>query len=445
MSITNKLTYLEQTKEGIKQAIINKGVNVSDSDTFRSYASKIGDIQTGGGSGSDCNVSTCWDSLGYNDVPQYLDDAVAYGAQIKDTWDTVSLSKKFWSDKNLVFFPNVDTSKLSIQGGQLYSFFYDCINLQYVPNFSFNASTRDLSYTFFNCEVLKTVKIVSDFSNITNMSYMFNGCKKLYEIEGIEDWNTGNVTNMSYMFNECISLPSLNLNKWDLSKASYLNNMFYRCKINGDLIINNQTIKSGASLSNFIDGCTAQKIELKNWIFNATSLSSVFRGADTEYLDLSGWDSTKVLAMYQTFRYSSDLVHLNITGWDTSNVRDMQYVIESCTKLEKIDGFLDLTSCDYSTSNYFGIPSNLHKVVFKNIGYKSAKTAINFSNGSNWGVDTVDIPDAKQSLIDSLITYSFDRASAGYSTHTITLGTQTKAVLTESEIAQITAKGYTIA
>lgn len=47
-TIAEKLTYLNATKTAIKNAIIGKGVSVSDSDTFRSYAQKIGAIETGG-------------------------------------------------------------------------------------------------------------------------------------------------------------------------------------------------------------------------------------------------------------------------------------------------------------------------------------------------------------------------------------------------------------
>ena len=46
MSIQDKLNYLEGTKSAIKEAITNKGVQVSDSDTFRSYATKISAIVT---------------------------------------------------------------------------------------------------------------------------------------------------------------------------------------------------------------------------------------------------------------------------------------------------------------------------------------------------------------------------------------------------------------
>ena len=47
-TINEKLNYLSQTKENIKQAIKGKGVEITDSDSFRSYAEKIGAIKAGG-------------------------------------------------------------------------------------------------------------------------------------------------------------------------------------------------------------------------------------------------------------------------------------------------------------------------------------------------------------------------------------------------------------
>ena len=43
-TIADKLEYLNDTKSAIKTAITNRGVSVSDADTFRDYATKIGDI-----------------------------------------------------------------------------------------------------------------------------------------------------------------------------------------------------------------------------------------------------------------------------------------------------------------------------------------------------------------------------------------------------------------
>ena len=47
MGLVQKLNYLLGTKEAIKEAIVNKNVEVSDTDTFRSYAEKIGTIKGG--------------------------------------------------------------------------------------------------------------------------------------------------------------------------------------------------------------------------------------------------------------------------------------------------------------------------------------------------------------------------------------------------------------
>lgn len=48
MSIVNKLQKLKNTKNAIKQALINKGVEVSDDDSFESYANKINSIKIDG-------------------------------------------------------------------------------------------------------------------------------------------------------------------------------------------------------------------------------------------------------------------------------------------------------------------------------------------------------------------------------------------------------------
>lgn len=45
-TIDSQLAYLEETKLLLKDAIINKGQNIQDTDTFRSYANKIDQIST---------------------------------------------------------------------------------------------------------------------------------------------------------------------------------------------------------------------------------------------------------------------------------------------------------------------------------------------------------------------------------------------------------------
>ena len=72
---------------------------------------------------------------------------------------------------------------------------------------------------------------------------------------------------------------------------------------------------------------------------------------------------------------------------------------------------------------------------------KSNYTSYKLHYVISWGTGS---EENRQSLIDSLITYSYDRASNGMATATIKLHANTKALLTEEEIAQITNKGFTI-
>ena len=86
-TIADKLTYLNGTKDAIKQAIIGKGVEVTDTDTFRSYADKISSIQSGGSGTGDCSVAACFDDIGYTFVSVYIQKGLETAAQFKTAWN----------------------------------------------------------------------------------------------------------------------------------------------------------------------------------------------------------------------------------------------------------------------------------------------------------------------------------------------------------------------
>ena len=99
-------------------------------------------------------------------------------------------------------------------------------------------------------------------------------------------------------------------------------------------------------------------------------------------------------------------------------------------------------------TGYGATMPNLRYVLLKDFGTGSGCNSASFTYWPKWGIEDETVPlsaGARQSLIDTLITYSYDRATAGYSTCTVTLHADTKALLTQDEIAQITAKGYTLA
>ena len=423
MSIENKLTYLEGTKTAIKDAIVAKGVAIDENATFRSYATAISTIETGGGTeinnqtktveinqngqttvsydegytglesvvintnvptgSGDCTLNVCFDDL-YIEAKQKVEDMIQYTINLQNNYTSTT---KYLNDKEIYFAPNIDvsgrknvsqlfySSSVTVlpstydfsSATDAYGLFQNCYNLTKIPTYDFSNVT-DLENCFLNCSALVEIGSLN-LNKITSLDGTFSGCSKLTEIGDITSWNTANLTIMESTFNSNSNLVlSDKLKNWNVSKVNNLASCFY--SIGGTSFdISNWNLQGNVKISWFVSGKNLEKIML---------------------FDCS-----------------------NLTG-------------------------------NYSKySSFFAEESPNCKVfLLKNICTNSNWTAVNFKAIPNWGTGS---DEARQSLIDTLLTYSFDRATAGYSSCTITLAANTKAVLTEEEIAQITAKNYTIA
>ena len=221
-----------------------------------------------------------------------------------------------------------------------------------------------------------------DTSNVTDMRDMF-AYSEAYTIPLID---TSNVTNMSYMFEYCENLTTIPL--LNTSKVTNMRNMFTFCGIHSIPLIDTSKV-------------------------------------------------TNMRGMFQTCTYLD-----NIPLIDTSNVINMESMFYNCRSLTTIPQ-LDVSKVT-NVSGMFTFCENLVYLKLINLGASQQITGIPLSNCTLLGDDTK-VAGARQSLVDTFITYSYDRATAGYSTCTIYLSTATKALLTQDEIAQMTAKGYTLA
>jgi surface protein len=342
---------------------------------------------SGGGSGiSGIDFS----SIGYDaelsaEVNASINDDVAYSKTLLDAWNPSNTSayRLYSNDTKLVYAPNIVTSNVN----RMDSMFQGCSNLKTVPELD-TSNVSNMSNMFSACNNLISVPEL-DTSNVTNMNGMLNNCQS---ITSVPAFNTSNVTNMSYMLYFCTSLTSV-----PAFNTSKVTNMSYMLR-----------------------GCS-----------RLTSVPT--------------FDTSKVTTMEYMFAQCSGLT--SVPELDTSNVNDMDGMFQYCPMLKKIEGISvkSMKVIPYYVFFDYSQNSSVRKFLIKDIGTNTAMTQFNMSFALNWGVNSDDVTDARQSLIDSLITYSFDRATAGYSTCTITLSANTKALLTSDEIAQITAKGYTIA
>lgn len=272
-----------------------------------------------------------------------------------------------------------------------------------------DASQTNLMLKFSSDKQLVYMPLV-DTSNATDMYGMFNNCSRLTIVPLL---NTSGVTRMYQMFSGCISLTTIPL--LNTSACGDMGDMFSHChNLTAIPLLNTSAC---TNMHNMFSEC-----------YNLTTIpllnTSVCIDMGTMFSNCSGLTTVPEL--------------------NTSACRTMQMMFTNCKKLEKIGG-LDLTSVT-NISNFFGFSNNttLRYALFKNLGTPSNMTSYDFSKATNWGVADSTYTDARQSLVDSLLTYSFDRATAGYSTCTIKLSADSKNQLTAQEITDIEAKGYTI-
>ena len=174
------------------------------------------------------------------------------------------------------------------------------------------------------------------------------------------------------------------------------------------------------------------------------NLSKAFNGATTSsFFTISANASNIDTILGGSSSNSAKYINWDI---DTSELTSMsnpfsRYVIA----LFGLFSIKKLGNVNYYTISGYSKSDSLRQITLADVGTNPSQTTVDCSYWNMWGVNKSSIPDARQSLIDSLITYSFDRATAGYSKCTIKLSAKTKSLLTEEEIAQITAKGFTIA
>ena len=291
---------------------------------------------------------------------------------------------------------------------------------------NWNASITNRQDAFSDDTQLVYFPLV-DTSNVTNMNIMFSGCTNLQYVPAI---NVSKVTNMRQMFHKCNKLTSLDLSNWNTSKVTSMSYMFSNC---GSL--------TSLDLSNFD---TSKVTDMSSMFTNCSRLTS---------LDVSNFNTSAVTNMSYMFNGCSGLTSLDLSSFNTSKVTSMNSMFYYCYKLQRIDGYLDWTKISsypssfiYSSSSY-GCP--LRYMTIKNLG--TTGTTFNFNNThlQNWGdeSDTTTYPlsvGARQSLVDSLLTYSYDRAANGLSICKIQLHSKVKARLTADEITAIQNKGYTI-
>ena len=256
---------------------------------------------------------------------------------------------------------------------------------------------------------------------------------------GLAVANTSTLTTMSSMFYKCFGLTSLDLTGLDTSAVTSMSSMFYECSGLTSLDLPGFDTSAVMNMSYMFAYCSVHSLDLSSFNTSAvTDMCYMFQHCSgLTSLDLSGFDTSAVTNMRYMFSYCSGLTSLDLSGFDTSAVTNMAYMFAYCYGLTSLDLSGFDTSAVTNMASMFESCSKLTSLILGPNFFKTSKvTSVDFSYCTQWTNDTV---------VTSLVTNSYDRATAGLSTMTLKLSANTKAALTDEQKAAITAKGYTIA
>lgn len=198
--------------------------------------------------------------------------------------------------------------------------------------------------------------------------------------------------------------------------------------------------------------------------YEGTPTSLKIEGSHLAWLDVSNLDTSKITSMNGLFSKCDSSAYgstLNVSGWDVSNVTDMTDMFSACDVLPSLDvsswNVSKLVKADFMFTGCY----KLSTVDFSRWDTSSLESFVGFSQGvgfktivfgENFGkmtdkftsLDISQISTWKDDSVKSLLNL-YDRKANGMGVVTIKLHANTKAVLGEDGIAQLTAKGYTIA
>ena len=278
---------------------------------------------------------------------------------------------------------NIDVSELK----NVIGLFSGCSNTKHIPYIKFGYHQDSFKSAFSNCTNLETIELKLEDSNITDLNRAFYNCSSIKGAE-IEKLSFDKIQNFTETFEYCTSLENINL-----------------------------VCEQGE-------------------IFDSTF-------ADCASLKVVRIRCPKATSLCHTFSNCPKLEEVYFDG--TSNVSDMLRIFANCTNLKKVVD-LDISSMSSFKQNLLAASSNnkLEFLRMLNLGKNKDCTYYYFDYLKQWGKGS---EENRQSLVDTLLTYSFDRKAAGYPNAVLKFPSQYEydnTWLTQEEKTAIKAKGYTI-
>lgn len=447
-TVADKLNKVLSTKADIKSAIIEKGVEVLDSDTFASYGDKIRSIK--GDSGGDIvegyplplDELPNLEQIMANNQSKYTKYRIMY--LMRDDRDTTRFPDIFYdiytSDGKNYKYTNSSSNEphtwnksrdIVLSDGSRWRWLLLCVSNNTVDPTGFNDGSGfgNVEYVIYNenfqnvtqATYAKRIKFMSDTVVTLKEAAKTGALKCCHEIEGkynatvretlINKFGEISVpVTIFNMFNGCrriVTTPELSLQNTSLNASS----MFANCTNLKNITIDISAVTNGSSMFNFCDKLKdLSGIDIGSMTNAATMFSSCTSLEEVPELNFSA--CTDVSNM---FAYCYNLKRIEkIGGSLTTNYTG---VFRGCNQLEYI-GSIDFTSA-----------KNLNYMF---IGCYNLRTINNIIGKIK---ESIDLSHCKSMTKDTFI--KIFNALDSTSSKTITLGGDRKYTFTRAELALI--------
>lgn len=315
-------------------------------------------------------------------------------------------------------------------------------------------------------DIVSRPNIAYECKVVKNLSCLYQGCGRLREITPL--WDSALVTNISSAFSMCKALERADLSHLDLTSVKTIYDLFYECIVLIDVKL--PSLPSVNICSNAFAGCTSlQSVELpplpsvtgcSQMFIYCTSLQSVtlhelpsLVGCSFMFLGCASLHSITLPSLpsaqdfTQMFALCSSLQ--SITLPELPAVTNCTQMFLGCSSLQSL--YLDMPNCTNFT-NFANGCSALHTVEIVDVRKASELTFDNCLSLQN--VTCVEeLPKCKISFsssskltlesVTNIITHLPDLSAED--SKTLTLHATTKALLTETLIAEATNKNWIIA
>ena len=390
------------------------------------------------------------------DVPELTHADIAHARGIMERWDATARdvvinSTNWWAhDPKLVVFPKLDFSNVK----SLYNAWAYCPNLAFMPDMDTSAC-ESFRYLYFNG---------NDFAKLPQ-----NRMKR------VPNWDMTNATAVQDVYpvnlSEMILPPVIRVPKAKfLTLFRYIyNTTLPEVELDESLVISYSCMYEGSGISKPI---------LTRFGDNVIDVQAIYKRC-LNLTDMRGYSIVaRNATTSQMFMSSSNVTHLldSIVLAET----DMPYGFYNMRFLEEVPDYSNLLVKDFyagfgcgsgdinvktnvnsslkrirglnfekvtETNFCFGCEDERENMVTRPVTYvrvlnvgKGPATTLDFRCLGNWGSDD----EGYRSLVESLVTGSYDRKANGMPTAVIRLPQSVADRLGQENIALITAKGYTV-